>query len=99
MVFTKVETSVETPHTLLTAPMGESATYIDTVHDEYMDSACENEILPVDAPPNELGLADSAVPITPISMCELLSTSQRIEAQCCDLLDGANYINAQCCSC
>ena len=78
-----VSTIVETSHTLLTASMGESATYADTVHDGYMDSGCTLEILPTVPPPT--GLALSAVPITPISMC--------------DLLDGANYINAQCCSC
>jgi len=94
-------TTVDTDHIVLTALLGEKADYADTVHDGYKDPGCTDEILPVTPPPD--GLSRSAVPIDPISMCDLLSESDYVEAQCCDELreksDRVAYINADCCSC
>jgi len=94
-------TIVNTDHTVLTALLGEKANYADTVHDGYMDVGCATEILPETPPPADL--SQSAVPIDPISMCDLLSESDYVEAQCCDELrekpDRVSYINADCCSC
>ena len=76
-----IATIVNSPHTVLRAPLGEPAQWATTVHQGFLDAACTIPLLPVDpAPPADM---PKAVGIDDITPCDFKHEGFQ-QFGCCD---------------